>query len=283
MRAWNEIRTAACVARLGTVSAAAQDLGIHRATVNRHLDALERELGAKLFMRHRRGFTPTQLGVELLRIADATSDQFGELMRMATAGATELDGLFTVTLVDDLVPIILPYLQTFVARNPKIDVALVGSDRVLKLEYGEADVAFRVGPKPDHPDNVVVPIAKFKMGFFGPSGFKLPNNLSDLPDRSVIGPGDEAPSATYFDWLHREVPKNAIGLRSNRIPILWDAVRHGYGIGFLPRHLSGGCNLTELIDAEEDWHEQVWMVTHVDMHRSSKIQAFIRTVKEGKR
>ena len=37
---WDQIRTAAQVARLGTVSAAAETLGVHRATVTRHIDSL---------------------------------------------------------------------------------------------------------------------------------------------------------------------------------------------------------------------------------------------------
>ncbi|MFT4620401.1 MAG: DNA-binding transcriptional LysR family regulator, partial [Polaromonas sp.] len=38
---WDEIRTAFHVARLGTVSGAADALGVHHATVIRHIDALE--------------------------------------------------------------------------------------------------------------------------------------------------------------------------------------------------------------------------------------------------
>ena len=60
MDSWNEIKTAYQVARLGTVSAAAESLGVHRATVIRHIDALEAELGRKLFQRHIRGYTPTE-------------------------------------------------------------------------------------------------------------------------------------------------------------------------------------------------------------------------------
>jgi hypothetical protein len=46
MDKWTEIKTAYQVARLGTVSAAADVLGVHRATVIHHIDTLEAELGA---------------------------------------------------------------------------------------------------------------------------------------------------------------------------------------------------------------------------------------------
>ena len=55
MDKWTELRTAYQVAKLGTVSAAAERLGFHRATVNRHIDILEAELGARIFIRHARG------------------------------------------------------------------------------------------------------------------------------------------------------------------------------------------------------------------------------------
>ena len=59
MENWDEVRTAYQVARLGTVSGAAEVLGVHHATVIRHIDALEGRLGVKLFQRHARGYTAT--------------------------------------------------------------------------------------------------------------------------------------------------------------------------------------------------------------------------------
>jgi len=69
---WNEIRTAFQVARLGTVSGAAELLGVHHATVIRHIDALEKRLGVRLFQRHARGYTPTEAGRDLLATAQVT-------------------------------------------------------------------------------------------------------------------------------------------------------------------------------------------------------------------
>ena len=52
MESWDEVRTAYQVARIGTVSGAAEVLGVHHATVIRHIDALEARLGAKLHHEH---------------------------------------------------------------------------------------------------------------------------------------------------------------------------------------------------------------------------------------
>jgi len=69
MENWDEVRTAYQVARMGTVSGAAEVLGVHHATVIRHIDAIEARLGVKLFQRHARGYTPTEAGLDLLRVA----------------------------------------------------------------------------------------------------------------------------------------------------------------------------------------------------------------------
>jgi len=70
---WDEIRTAFQVAQRGTVSGAAEVLGVHHATVIRHIDALEARLAVKLFQRHERGYNPTADGQYLMRLVQATA------------------------------------------------------------------------------------------------------------------------------------------------------------------------------------------------------------------
>lgn len=77
---WDEIRTAFYVARAGTVSGAAEELGVHHATVIRHIDSLESLLGVKLFQRHARGYTATEAGKDLFRVAQTTEDQFSQMI-----------------------------------------------------------------------------------------------------------------------------------------------------------------------------------------------------------
>ena len=266
---WDDIRTAAQVARLGTISAAAEALGVHRATVTRHIDSLEAALGAKLFQRHARGFSPTELGRDLLRIADATDAQLGELFRLARGGIGDLTGVLTVTCLDVLVPTVLPTIAAFQAEHGRVRVHLVSSDRVLKLEYGEADIAFRIGPKPDHPDNVVLPVRRLPVGLYGPA----------MDTDRFAGPGRQAPSTPYFEWMRETIPPEQVVITSDSIAALWAAVGTGSAAGFLPRTMAETAGLVELAPAQDDWHEQVWAVTHVDLHRSTKVQAFVRTMK----
>lgn len=283
---WNEIRTAATVARLGTISAAAKVLGVHRATVTRHIDALEHALGAKLFQRHARGFTATELGQELQRIADATEAQFGELRRMARGTKADLSGEVTVTSLDVLVPVILPLLRGFQTRYPALTLRMVTSDKVLRLEYGEADMAFRIGPKPADPDNVVLRLGMLQMGLYAAPSYVAAHGLPEGPDsfraHRFVGPDSAAPATPWGDWLASEIAEESVVFRSSAVWTLWQAVRSGLGIGFHPASAAADQGLEPVLPACPDWAEPIWAVTHVDLHRTAKVQALVDVVRAAR-
>jgi DNA-binding transcriptional LysR family regulator len=154
---WDEIRTAYQVARMGTVSGAAEVLGVHHATVIRHIDALEAALGAKLFQRHARGYTATEAGQDLLSVAGVADDQFTQLAGRIKGRGDEVTGDLIVTSLGSLSPLLVPTIAKFQERHPDLRVRLISDARLFRLEYGEAHVAIRAGKLPDQPDNVVQP------------------------------------------------------------------------------------------------------------------------------
>ncbi|WP_419523443.1 LysR family transcriptional regulator [Lentibacter algarum] len=153
---WDEIRTAYHVAREGTVSRAADVLGIHHATVIRHIDALEDRLKAKLFQRHARGYTPTEAGNELLRVGQATEEQFAQLESLIHGTSSVVSGELVITSLTEIAPRIVPLLKEFQDMHEGLSLRYLAGDRVFKLEYGEAHIAIRASSrKPEEPDNVV--------------------------------------------------------------------------------------------------------------------------------
>ncbi|MEO1039557.1 MAG: LysR family transcriptional regulator [Pseudomonadota bacterium] len=286
MRNWNEIQTAAEVARSGTITAAAEALGLHRATVTRHIDQLEAQLGAKLFQRHARGFTATELGLELLRVADATEAQFGELTRIANRQSQALTGPLKVTAVDALAGVVLPIIADFQAAHPAVPCEFFSSDRIYKLEYGEADVAFRVGSKPQAPDNVVIPLRSLEMGLYVSRDYVARYGEPKLDDpfhgQKMVGPNAATPSAPFVNWIRTHFAPDRLSFTSNSIEALWGAVVKGVGIGFLPK--IQGDQSTELLELPThlpDLSEPIWIVTHVDLHRTAKIQEFVKIAKRS--
>ena len=60
------------------------------------------------------------------------------------------------------------------------------------------------------------------------------------------------------------------------------AIRAGAGIGFLSRHeAQGDPDLIEIMPPRPEWDAQLWLVTHVDLHRTPKVQAFLAHIKQA--
>lgn len=53
------------------------------------------------------------------------------------------------------------------------------------------------------------------------------------------------------------------------------------GIGFYPLHEARKrTDLIEVVAHQDDWQVPLWLVTHVDMHRTAKVQGFLNVLKE---
>ena len=285
MENWDEIRTAFQVARLGTVSGAAEVLGVHHATVIRHIDALEARLGVKLFQRHARGYTATEAGADLLRVAQATDDQFGQLAGRIKGRGTEVSGDLVVTSLAGLSQSVAPLLVAFQRQYPEVIVRYLTGDRLFRLEYGEAHVAIRAGTVPDQPDNVVQPLKTFETGAYASRDYVdrygVPAGPEDYPKHRFVGPEDPDSRAPFNIWLRENVPAAAISFRCTDVFSANAAVMAGAGIGFLDAREAGLYpDLVEIHAPRPEWSGPLWLVTHVDLHRTTKVQALLQFIKD---
>ena len=285
---WDEVRTAYHVARFGTVSGAAEALGVHHATVIRHIDALEARLGAKLFQRHARGYTPTEAGQDLLKVAQATDDQFTQLAGRIRGRGDEVSGELIVTSLSIVSPLLTPALAAFRDAYPGLVVRFLTDERLFRLEYGEAHVAVRAGAAPGQPDNVVQPFVKVNHALYASRAYAdrhgLPATEAGLAQHRVIGEDSGASPAPFLRWLREAVPDTAAVWRTSAIPPMYDAVRAGVGIGFMPVFVARAePDLVQVMPPRAEWASPLWLVTHVDLHRTAKVKKCLAHLKEAAR
>jgi DNA-binding transcriptional LysR family regulator len=77
------------------------------------------------------------------------------------------------------------------------------------------------------------------------------------------------------------VPPEAIIFRASELRAMEDAVLHSVGIGFVTASvMAANPGLVEVMDPDPAWTSQLWLVTHVDLHRTAKVQAFVKFLKE---
>lgn len=283
MNDWDEIRTAFQVARNGTVSGAAQVLGVHHATVIRHIDALEGRLGVKLFQRHTRGYTATEAGQDLLKVAATTDEQFTQLVGRLKGRGEGVSGDFVVTSLAGISPLLSGVISDFQVQHPDLRVRYLTGERLFRLEYGEAHVAIRAGAAPDQPDNVVQKFMKQRMCLVAHEKYVERKGLpksGDLSGHGFVSHDSRSSRAPFIQWLGREVSENQIVFRTSDNRSMEDAIAAGAGIGFVPEwELAMRDDLHEVMPSRDEWSVPMWLVTHVDLHRTAKVQAFLKHLK----
>jgi len=286
MENWDEIRTAYQVARIGTVSGAAEVLGVHHATVIRHVDALEARLGTRLFQRHPRGYTATEAGRLLLAVAQATEDQLAQLGARIAGSGEEVSGELIITSLPNLAPMVLPALARLVSEHPAVRLRYITDLRIYRLEYGEAHVAIRAGARPTEPDNVVQALTERQAALYAAPSYAaahgLPETEADLARHRFVGPEAAEVRAPYHRWLAARVPREALVFASNENAVYEGAIVAGLGLGFLPViEARAQAGLIEVMPPRPEWSAPLWLVTHVDLHRTPKVQAALKALKEA--
>ena len=142
---WDDIRYFLAVARGGSVRAAAEDLGMHHATVLRRIAHLEKRLGAHMFDKLPSGYRLTAAGNEVLELAsqmEATSHQLETRVFGRDQGVR---GLLRVTLAPPLAThLLMSDFADFARLHPDIEMEILSSGELANLTNREADVAIRV-------------------------------------------------------------------------------------------------------------------------------------------
>jgi DNA-binding transcriptional LysR family regulator len=281
---WDEVRTAYQVARVGTVSGAAEVLGVHHATVIRHIDALEARLGARLFQRHPRGYTPTEAGRHLLAVGQATEDQFAQLAARIAGVGEEVSGELIVTSLNALSPMVMPALTQLLTAHPALRLRYLTDARVFRLEYGEAHVAIRAGARPTEPDNVVQQLTELQNALYAAPAYiakhGAPQSEADLAGHRFVGPESPELRAPFHVWLASRVARKQFVFSSNERDAQQAAITSGLGLGFLQViEARGYGDLVQVMPPRPEWATPLWLVTHVDLHRTPKVQAALAALK----
>ncbi|MEV0965908.1 LysR family transcriptional regulator [Streptomyces sp. NPDC049910] len=160
------LRTFATVARTGNLTAAAERLHLVQSTVTAQVQALEKDLGLRLFDRLPRGVVLTGAGREVLAQAEAVLEAESRLRSVAaSAGGAggQVTGRVVLSAGETLVSARLPGVITALRRShPGIEVDLhtMGTaTAVAALRTGELDLALLLEDEADFRDIECTPLA----------------------------------------------------------------------------------------------------------------------------
>lgn len=271
---WDDVRVFLACADHGSLSAAAEALGVQQSTVSRRIAALEEALGSPLFLRTPEGVTPTMLAEALLPEARAMQAHALALAR-AAAGDHTPEGRVRLALTETAaLYLILPHLHTLQARHPALQLDLITAETTSDLSRGEAELALRF-VRPVRGDLVAT-----RVGMMALTAAVSPEHLRHHPaptlDRgrwvSFELPWLETPEQRWFE-AHLRVPPWLI---TNSYTTMTEAVLRGHAAGLLPSVLGErlGQALVPLeVDAPLPPPFEVFLVTHHALRHTARVRA----------
>ena len=176
-------------------------------------------------------------------------------------------------------------IAQFQVAYPEVTVRLFLDEAIVKLEYGVAHVALRAGAPPQEPDNIAQKLMRIGVGLYAAPSyveqFGLPKDSTQFSAHRFVGHDHAEHGSPFNRWLRAAVPEERIMTRSNDHDVLEAAVFRGVGIGFADE-LSRVAHpdLIEVMEPLDEWAVDLWVVSHVDLHHTAKVQAFLKILKE---
>jgi DNA-binding transcriptional LysR family regulator len=144
MDRWTQTRLYVGIARLGSISKAADDLGLSNAAASRYLNDLERRVGVRLIERTTRRLWLTEAGTTYLRYCEAAVSALEEGdAAISDASVEPMGELRVTTSVSFAVNHIAPRLAEFSTRYPKVKIKLLVENKYQSFIEAGTDVAIR--------------------------------------------------------------------------------------------------------------------------------------------
>lgn len=139
----NGLRAVETVARLGSLSAAANELNVSASAVSQQIKRTEKQLGQALFERTASGLVLTEFGTVFTARLGAGFRELAQAVALA-------DEASECTLVVSVAPAfaskwLLPRLSRHFARHPNVLLRIDASVRIADLDRSDIDIAIRLG------------------------------------------------------------------------------------------------------------------------------------------
>lgn len=133
------------IVSLGSLSAAARQMGTTPMLVSRRLAGLEAELGARLFHRTTRSLSLTAEGEAFLPHAVTLIEARDSALDSVSSGGSGLSGVLKITAPNVIGhTVVVPVVAALIADNPALRVDLTLSDALVDIATAGLDVAVRV-------------------------------------------------------------------------------------------------------------------------------------------
>jgi DNA-binding transcriptional LysR family regulator len=274
---WNDIRYFLVVARTLSLTDAARELQVTQSTVARRLVALEKSLGASLFLRRPDGYQLTERGAALIGAASEAEAYLHRVQREAAAPIDSMTGTVRVALPELLgQQLLIPSFATFQERYPDVHLDFIADVRPEKLTTRQDDVLLRL-VQPTHGDYYVRRIGSIILGLYCSADYAsrhgLPRRDADLGAHRLIGWDQHLTYLPLARWMIDKAPNAMMAVRTHSMSSQLAAAEAGMGIAVLPAIVARKHGLVRTLGDEEPFQAGLWLLQHADTRRAARVEA----------
>ena len=193
----NGLRALEAVGRLGSLQAAAEELGVTVGAVSQQVIKAEEQLGRAIFERTARGLRETPFGAPFLT---RLSGAFRQLSEAVATTQRRDDAILTISVA----PIfasrwLIHRIDRFAAAHPDIGLRIEATTTLVDLARSDVDLAIRVGPGgwPDVVTEFLIPQVVFPV--CAPALAEKIRTPEDLAAQPAVVDGNDI--FTWERWL----------------------------------------------------------------------------------
>ncbi len=279
---WDNLRYVLMVANKGSVAAAARELEVNRTTVLRRIDKFQENLNCRIFNRGSAGYVLTPEAEKMINAAREVENTLFNMQRQIAGHELRLEGELRVTTTDSFMLSVLgPHLASFRQRHPHIVVDLLVTNSILDLNRRDADIAIRPTLYPD-AKLVGCRLCDVDFGIYATPEILSEVNRKDIFSGRWIGFADSLLASPVGSWFESTVGARNICFRCDSFVAVRIAAENGIGLALLPCLLGNDSTLLRQLDAPTgELTIGLWILTHPDLVRSARVNAFIEHFSEA--
>lgn len=274
---WDDLRFVLALSRAGSLARAAKALGVDHTTVGRRIEAIEGDLGVKLFTRATTGYVATAEAERLLPGIRQVEDAVLALERGAHAQHDSLEGSVRVTAPETFGALYLaPRLADFGRAHPGLTIELLAAGEVLDLARREADIAVRLF-RSHHENLVVRRVGAVTHGLYASKTYlarRPVKSADELAAHPIItpSPGEKVVEALWVERITRGARPAFV---SNLTIALVEAARAGAGVAVLPRYIGDVEPSLARIPMPDEPQEPIWITVHRDVKSARRVRTVL--------
>jgi DNA-binding transcriptional LysR family regulator len=271
---WEAVRCFVAVARRGSLSEAAIELGLSIPTLSRRIDALEAQLDLLLLRRGPRGAHLTEAGHAILQVAEPGARQLSQIARRARAlqDGPNLPSVRISATEAVIADVLAPRLASLRAQDASISIDLEVSNDIADLNAGRTDMAIRM-VRPLEETLMARRLPVIRLGLFASPDYLRGKDLNRLvlQEEHLLWLDRQYGDIAENLWLKAQGLDATIRFCSSSVRSLLNAAVAGVGIAPLPAFAALQAGLIEIpLRILPD--RQPWLVFHRDTKTNARLQ-----------